>query len=136
MMLNAIGFRAEQGVPLSDLAPKDFAYPIATWTTSQFLTGASGGSPHGEVPSRGNLDALCFACAAGNCHDQRLRRGLCGGSRPVPHACRRAAALAIADRPRRGFCLLASVNREAAAIGEEVGEPAELHEHLFGFGRL
>ena len=37
-MLNAIGFRAVQGVPLSDLAPKDFAYPIATWTTSQFLT--------------------------------------------------------------------------------------------------
>jgi 3-oxoacyl-[acyl-carrier protein] reductase len=38
VMFNAIGFRAEQGVPLSDLAPKDFAYPIATWTTSQFLT--------------------------------------------------------------------------------------------------
>jgi 3-oxoacyl-[acyl-carrier protein] reductase len=38
VMLNAIGFRAVQGVPLSDLAPKDFAYPIATWTTSQFLT--------------------------------------------------------------------------------------------------
>ena len=35
---DAIGFRAVQGVPLSDLAPKDFAYPIATWTTSQFLT--------------------------------------------------------------------------------------------------
>jgi len=38
VMLNAIGFRAVQGVPLSDLAPKDFAFPIATWTTSQFLT--------------------------------------------------------------------------------------------------
>jgi 3-oxoacyl-[acyl-carrier protein] reductase len=38
VMLNAIGFRAVQGVPLSDLAPNDFAYPIATWTTSQFLT--------------------------------------------------------------------------------------------------
>jgi 3-oxoacyl-[acyl-carrier protein] reductase len=37
-MLNAIGFRAVQGVPLSDLAPKDFPYPVATWTTSQFLT--------------------------------------------------------------------------------------------------
>jgi len=134
VMLNAIGFRAEQGVPLSDLAPKDFAYPIATWTTSQFLTGASGGSPHGEVPSRGNLDALCSACAVAIA--MTSRRGRCGGSRPVPHACRRAAALAIADRPRRGFCLLASVNREAAAIGDEVGEPAELHEHLFGFGRL
>jgi NAD(P)-dependent dehydrogenase (short-subunit alcohol dehydrogenase family) len=36
--MNAIGFSAVQGVPLSDLAPKDFAYPIATWTTSQFLT--------------------------------------------------------------------------------------------------
>jgi 3-oxoacyl-[acyl-carrier protein] reductase len=29
VMLNAIGFRAVQGVPLSDLAPKDFAFPIA-----------------------------------------------------------------------------------------------------------
>jgi hypothetical protein len=37
-MLNAIGCPAVQGVPLSDLAPKGFAYPIATWTTSQFLT--------------------------------------------------------------------------------------------------
>jgi 3-oxoacyl-[acyl-carrier protein] reductase len=39
--MNAIGFSAvalRQGVPLSDLALKDFAYPIATWTTSQFLT--------------------------------------------------------------------------------------------------
>jgi 3-oxoacyl-[acyl-carrier protein] reductase len=36
-MLHAIGFRAEQGVPLSDLALKDFAYPIATRTTCQFL---------------------------------------------------------------------------------------------------
>ena len=39
--MNAIGFSAvalRQGVPLTDLAPKDFAYPIATWTTSQFLT--------------------------------------------------------------------------------------------------
>ena len=41
VMLNAIGFPAvalRQGVPLTDLAQKDFAYPIATWTTSQFLT--------------------------------------------------------------------------------------------------
>lgn len=41
VMLNAIGFRAvalRQGVPLTDLAPKDFSYPIVTWTTSQFLT--------------------------------------------------------------------------------------------------
>ncbi len=36
--VNAIAFRAVQGVPLSDLAPKDFANPMATWTTSQFLT--------------------------------------------------------------------------------------------------
>jgi NAD(P)-dependent dehydrogenase (short-subunit alcohol dehydrogenase family) len=38
VMLNAIGFPAVQGVPLTDLAKNDFAYPIATWTTSQFLT--------------------------------------------------------------------------------------------------
>jgi hypothetical protein len=37
-MLGAIGIRGVRGVPLSDLAPNDFAYPIATWTTSQFLT--------------------------------------------------------------------------------------------------
>lgn len=44
--MNAIGFSAvalRQGVPLSDLAPKDFAYPIATWTTSQFLTARAAG---------------------------------------------------------------------------------------------
>jgi 3-oxoacyl-[acyl-carrier protein] reductase len=38
VLLNAMGFRAVQGVPLSDLALEDFTYPIATWTSSQFLT--------------------------------------------------------------------------------------------------
>jgi NAD(P)-dependent dehydrogenase (short-subunit alcohol dehydrogenase family) len=36
--LNAIGVHAVQGTPLTDLALDDFAYPITTWTSSQFLT--------------------------------------------------------------------------------------------------
>jgi 3-oxoacyl-[acyl-carrier protein] reductase len=35
---NAIGFRAVQGTPLTDLSHDDFAFPIATWTSTQFLT--------------------------------------------------------------------------------------------------
>jgi 3-oxoacyl-[acyl-carrier protein] reductase len=38
VVLNAIGFRAVQGVPLIDLGREDFTFPIATWTTTQFLT--------------------------------------------------------------------------------------------------
>jgi len=38
VVLNAIGFRAVQGVPLIDLSREDFTSPIATWTTTQFLT--------------------------------------------------------------------------------------------------
>jgi NAD(P)-dependent dehydrogenase (short-subunit alcohol dehydrogenase family) len=38
VVLNAIGFRAVQGVPLTDLGREDFTFPIATWTTTQFLT--------------------------------------------------------------------------------------------------
>jgi 3-oxoacyl-[acyl-carrier protein] reductase len=38
VVLNAIGFRAVQGVPLIDLGREDFSFPIATWTTTQFLT--------------------------------------------------------------------------------------------------
>lgn len=38
VVLNAIGFRAVQGVPLIDLSREDFTFPIATWTTTQFLT--------------------------------------------------------------------------------------------------
>jgi 3-oxoacyl-[acyl-carrier protein] reductase len=37
-VLNAIGFKAVQGVRLIDLNHADFAAPIATWTTTQFLT--------------------------------------------------------------------------------------------------
>jgi 3-oxoacyl-[acyl-carrier protein] reductase len=36
--LNAIGVHAVQGTPLTDLALDDFAFPITTWTSSQFLT--------------------------------------------------------------------------------------------------
>jgi NAD(P)-dependent dehydrogenase (short-subunit alcohol dehydrogenase family) len=36
--LNAIGVHAVQGTPLTELALSDFAYPINTWTSSQFLT--------------------------------------------------------------------------------------------------
>jgi 3-oxoacyl-[acyl-carrier protein] reductase len=36
--LNAIGFTAVQGTPLTELALADFAFPISTWTSSQFLT--------------------------------------------------------------------------------------------------
>jgi 3-oxoacyl-[acyl-carrier protein] reductase len=36
--LNAIGVHAVQGTPLTELALGDFAFPINTWTSSQFLT--------------------------------------------------------------------------------------------------
>jgi|Tabmets5t2r1_1033131.scaffolds.fasta_scaffold15547_3 3-oxoacyl-[acyl-carrier protein] reductase len=35
---NAIGFPAVQGTPLTELALSDFAFPIGTWTSTQFLT--------------------------------------------------------------------------------------------------
>jgi 3-oxoacyl-[acyl-carrier protein] reductase len=38
VVLNAIGFRAVQGVALIDLGREDFSFPIVTWTTTQFLT--------------------------------------------------------------------------------------------------
>lgn len=38
VVLNAIGCPAVQGVPLVDLRREDFLAPIATWTTTQFLT--------------------------------------------------------------------------------------------------
>jgi len=38
VVLNAIGFKAVQGVPLIDLGREDFTSPIAIWTTTQFLT--------------------------------------------------------------------------------------------------
>jgi NAD(P)-dependent dehydrogenase (short-subunit alcohol dehydrogenase family) len=36
--MNAIGIHAVQGTPLTELALDDFAYPITTWPSSQFLT--------------------------------------------------------------------------------------------------
>lgn len=38
VVLNAIGFEPVQGVSLIDLDRDDFVAPIATWTTTQFLT--------------------------------------------------------------------------------------------------
>lgn len=97
-MLNAIGFRAVQGVPLSDLAPKDFAYPIPTWTTSQFLT-ARAVARHMVKNRRGvilTLSAsparLAIAMTGG------FGVGLCDGRRPVPHAGRPARASRRARR--------------------------------------
>jgi NAD(P)-dependent dehydrogenase (short-subunit alcohol dehydrogenase family) len=40
---NAIGFPAVQGTSLADLSHDDFAFPIATWTSSQFLTSRAAG---------------------------------------------------------------------------------------------
>jgi NAD(P)-dependent dehydrogenase (short-subunit alcohol dehydrogenase family) len=36
--LNAIGVHAVQGTPLTDLPLSDFAFPITTWPSTQFLT--------------------------------------------------------------------------------------------------
>jgi 3-oxoacyl-[acyl-carrier protein] reductase len=36
---NAVGVHAVQGTPLTDLALSDFAFPITTWASTQFLTG-------------------------------------------------------------------------------------------------
>jgi NAD(P)-dependent dehydrogenase (short-subunit alcohol dehydrogenase family) len=38
VIMNAVGFRAVQGVPMVDLSREDFTSPISIWTTTQFLT--------------------------------------------------------------------------------------------------
>lgn len=38
VVFNAMGFNVVQGIPLTELDRQDFAYPIITWTTAQFLT--------------------------------------------------------------------------------------------------
>lgn len=38
VVFNAVGFPAVQGISLIDLKREDFVSPIATWTTTQFLT--------------------------------------------------------------------------------------------------
>jgi 3-oxoacyl-[acyl-carrier protein] reductase len=38
---NAVGVHAVQGTPLTDLPLSDFAFPITTWTSTQFLTARS-----------------------------------------------------------------------------------------------
>lgn len=38
VVLNAIGVHAVQGTPLTDLPLGDFAFPITTWASTQFLT--------------------------------------------------------------------------------------------------
>jgi 3-oxoacyl-[acyl-carrier protein] reductase len=53
VVLNAMGFAAVQGVPLIELKRDDFAAPIATWTTTQFLT-ARAAARH-MVPKRSGV---------------------------------------------------------------------------------
>jgi 3-oxoacyl-[acyl-carrier protein] reductase len=38
VVLNAVGFKVVQGVPLLDIKREDFVSPINTWTATQFLT--------------------------------------------------------------------------------------------------
>jgi NAD(P)-dependent dehydrogenase (short-subunit alcohol dehydrogenase family) len=53
VILNAIGFKVVQGVPLVDLSREDFISPITTWTTAQFLT-ARAAARH-MVPQRSGV---------------------------------------------------------------------------------
>lgn len=79
--INAIGFPAVQGTPLSELAHSDFAFPIATWTSTQFLTARAAArhmvpnrrgviltltaSPaHGAIAGAGGFGVACAAIEA------------------------------------------------------------------------
>jgi len=53
VILNAIGFKVVQGIPLIDLSREDFISPITTWTTAQFLT-ARAAARH-MVPQRSGV---------------------------------------------------------------------------------
>jgi 3-oxoacyl-[acyl-carrier protein] reductase len=54
---NAVGFTAVQGTPLTELALGDFAFPISTWTTTQFLT-ARAAARHMVTKRRGVILTL------------------------------------------------------------------------------
>jgi 3-oxoacyl-[acyl-carrier protein] reductase len=71
VVLNAIGFPVVQGVPLIDLKREDFGYPIATWTTTQFLT-ARAAARH-MIPKRSGVILTLSASPA------RLAVALTGG---------------------------------------------------------
>jgi hypothetical protein len=64
-VLNAIGFRAVQGGrPAIDLRREDFVSPIASWTTTQFLT-ARAAARHRPQKRSGVILVLVFARPAG-----------------------------------------------------------------------
>jgi NAD(P)-dependent dehydrogenase (short-subunit alcohol dehydrogenase family) len=62
--INAIGFAAVQGTPLTELAHSDFAFPIATWTSTQFLT-ARAAARHMVPNRRGVILTLSASPARG-----------------------------------------------------------------------
>ncbi len=60
--LNAIGVDHVQGTPLTELSPQDFSLPIATYTTTQFLT-ATAAARH-MVRQRGGVILTMSTTAA------------------------------------------------------------------------
>jgi NAD(P)-dependent dehydrogenase (short-subunit alcohol dehydrogenase family) len=112
-VLNAVGFKVVQGIPLIDLAPADFAAPIANWTTTQFLT-ARAAARH-MVQKRSGVILTLSSGAVGHRFNRRIWCRLRGDRGPDAHArsraqsprCSRRVHPAAPDRrhawPRSGF---------------------------------
>ena len=79
---NAIGVDHVQGQPLTELAPADFSFPIATYTTTQFLT-ATAAARHMRERGSGVILLLLDDRVPGGAVDRRVRARLCRGRGPV-----------------------------------------------------
>ena len=87
---NAVGLPVVQGIPLTDLKQADFVAPIASWTTTQFLTARAAARHMLQQRSGVDPDPFGVARAARGRHDGRIWCCLCGDRGPVTDARRRA----------------------------------------------
>lgn len=82
VVLNAIGFRVVQGVPLIDLSRENFVSPITTWTTTQFLTARAAARHMAQKRSGVILTLSASPRTAGHGLDGRIWRRLRGDRGP------------------------------------------------------
>jgi 3-oxoacyl-[acyl-carrier protein] reductase len=114
---NAVGFQEIQGVSLIDLSVEDFAFPIAVWSRTVFLTGRAAAR---HMTQQGSGVILTINAPAGH---EALSGGFAAACAAV-EALSRTLAAEVGPRGVRVLCLQPNAIPESAALRESVVQHA------------
>ena len=115
---NAVGFEEMQGIPLIDLSLEDFAFPIAAWSRTVFLTGRAAAR---RMTKQGSGVILTINAPEGH---EALAGGFAAACAAVL-ALSRTLAAEVGPQGVRVLCLQPNAIPESAALRRSVAQHAE-----------